>query len=229
MAAFDYDYDVGSFQNRNLQVTRYRQNIQRYRDYGAFGDVSAPTAEGRLKQGMSPGRSQFSAPSAGVQAQFNRGEEIRNPNQPPLDLRNISNLLTNRLYMDYELESRGLRQGQQGGQSQQPQRRMSRKQRRAAEAFRVQREQKRSEWAPQQAEARRAQGPTQPMNVPFKPTVTQRPPAMQYTRSGERPQPAPRPLSAAAQAWMSGGKAEQEQRRKMYPPTLPRLQSPFQG
>ena len=112
MAAFDYGYDVGSFKNRNLQVTRYRQNIQRYRDYGDVGDVSAPVAEGRIKQGIAPGGYQFQPPSAGVSAQFNRGEAIRNPNQPSMDIRGLHNLLTNRLFYDYELESR------QGGPSQ---------------------------------------------------------------------------------------------------------------
>ena len=122
-----------------------------------------------------------------------------------------------------------MRQGQQG----QAPRRMTRAQRRAeaarAEQFPAYRAQKRSEWAPQQAEARRAQGPTQQMAAPFEPRGTARPPIQVFGTKGERAQPAPRPLSAAAEAWMSGGKAEQERRRKMYSPTLPRLQSPFQG
>lgn len=98
--AYDYDYDTGSYAKNPVQVTRYRQNIQRFRDYGNVGQQSAPISEGRLKEGIQPGGYQFSPPSAGVSADFYRDSRMRDPNQPPLDTSQISSLQYNRLFFE---------------------------------------------------------------------------------------------------------------------------------
>lgn len=98
--SFDYDYDTGSYTKNPVQVTRYRQNIQRFRDYGNVGQQSAPISEGRLKEGIQPGGYKFSPPSAGVSADFYRDSRMRDPNQPPLDTSQISSLQYNRLFFE---------------------------------------------------------------------------------------------------------------------------------
>lgn len=98
--SFDYDYDTGSYVKNPVQVTRYRQNIQRFRDYGNVGQPSAPLSEGRLKEGIQPGGYQFSPPSAGVSPDFYRDSRMRDPNQPPLDTSQISSLQYNRLFFE---------------------------------------------------------------------------------------------------------------------------------
>lgn len=100
--SFDYDYDTGSYAKNPVQVTRYRQNIQRFRDYGNVGQQSAPLAEGRLKEGIQPSSYRFEPPSAGVSADFYRDSRMRDPNQPPLDLSQITNLQYSRLFFGKE-------------------------------------------------------------------------------------------------------------------------------
>lgn len=98
--SFDYDYDTGSFGKNPVQVTRYRQNIQRFRDYGNVGQVNAPVAEGRFKEGIQPSSYRFEPPSAGVTADFYRDSRMRDPNQPPLDISAITNLQYNRMFFE---------------------------------------------------------------------------------------------------------------------------------
>ena len=107
--AYDYDYDTGSYAKNPVQVTRYRQNIQRFRDYGSVGQVSAPVSEGRFKEGIQPSNYQFSPPSAGVQADFAnaRDNRFRDPNTPPLDVSQISSIAYNRLFFNMDKDGEG--------------------------------------------------------------------------------------------------------------------------
>lgn len=105
--AYDYDYDTGSYAKNPVQVTRYRQNIQRFRDYGNIGQQSAPVSEGRFKEGIQPSNYQFSPPSAGVQADFANAREnrFRDPNTTPLDVSQISSIAYNRLFFNMDRDA----------------------------------------------------------------------------------------------------------------------------